>query len=82
MITTGSTVDPECIIPQQLNDSRLIFDDDNATCQRLDIEAGVASIKLEVKPSCVNTTEVSNQSAKLKYKIASCQSEQILPYKR
>ena len=51
MVTAGSTAESQCIIPQQLNDSNLIFDDDNTTCQRLDIEAGVASIKLEVKIS-------------------------------
>ena len=65
-ITVGLTTAPDCIIPQQLKDSFKIFDDDDTTCQRLDIEAGVASIKLEVKPSCVNTTDVSNQSVTLK----------------
>ena len=69
MITLGSTANSDCIISEPLNDSHLILDDENTTYQRLDIEVGVASIKLEVKPSCVNTVEVSIQSVTLKYHV-------------
>ena len=65
MVIVVSAADFNCIIPQQMRDSYLIFDDDNTTCQRLDIEPGVVSTKLQVKTSCVNTAEVSYFSNKI-----------------
>ena len=58
MNTAASAADSNCVIHQQLNDSQLIFDDDNTTCRRLNIEAGVSSTNLEVKPACVHTVDV------------------------
>ena len=59
MVIVVSAADFNCIILQQMRDSHLIFDDDNTTCHQMNIETGVASTKLQVKTSCVNTEEVS-----------------------
>ena len=56
--TVDSVADSDCIIRQRLKYSDLIFDDDKTTCQPLDPEVGVTSIRLEVKPSCVKMSEV------------------------
>ena len=51
LVHSLSAVESSCITSEHLNSSRLIFDNDTKTCERLDTTEEELSAKLELAPS-------------------------------
>ena len=54
-----SDVGSQCISFESIRNSNLIFDDDNATCERLDLLNATLSNTLGINKSCTETSDVS-----------------------
>ena len=54
-----ATIGSQCISFESIRNSNLIFDDDNATCERFDLPNATLSNTLEINKSCIETSDVS-----------------------